>query len=172
MIDHPDSLRLPVGVVVERRPATSPWAEWVWKPAAVLLDLPEVPPWTLLREEGGVALFYAGAADITLFPTDTDNYRHALQQTPPRLWVVLRPDAAAPQGWRLQAATVDAGEAEIYAESPSDLTEPLPMPPALAEVVEAYVARYHKERIFHKRRRDRADPEALARRPAGAEETE
>jgi hypothetical protein len=46
------------------------------------------------------------------------------------------------------------------------------MPPALAEVVEAYVARYHKERIFHKRRRDRADPEALARRPAGAEETE
>ncbi len=86
MIDHPDSLRLPVGVVVERRPATSPWADWVWKPAAVLLDLPEVPPWTLLREEGGGVVLRRGDGHHP-FP---DRHR----QLPPR----PAADAAAPVG--------------------------------------------------------------------------
>jgi hypothetical protein len=173
MTAHPDSVTVPVGVVVERRRGATPWAEWVWRPVAVLLDLPEAAPWTVLRDEGEAALFYAGSADITLFPTDTDNYRHTLQQEPPLLWVVLRPDPSAPVGWRLQAVTVDAGEAEIYGESPADLLEALPLPAPLVALLEDYVARHHKERIFHKRKRDRANPEALAqRRPGGAEEAE
>jgi hypothetical protein len=43
------------------------------------------------------------------------------------------------------------------------------MPQALREEIEAFVARYPDRPGFVKRRRDRADPEALARRvpPAG-----
>jgi hypothetical protein len=170
MTAHPDSVTVPVGVVVERRRGATPWADWVWRPAAVLLDLPEAEPWTLLRDEGDAALFYAGAADLTLYPTDTDNYRHTLQQEPPRLWAVLRPSDGAPQGWRLQAVTVDAGEAEIHAESATDVVEALPLPPPLVALLEDYVARHHKDRGFHKRRRDRADPEAMARRARMAED--
>ena len=29
-------LRIPVGVIVERRKATSPWADVIWRPVAVL----------------------------------------------------------------------------------------------------------------------------------------
>jgi hypothetical protein len=38
------------------------------------------------------------------------------------------------------------------------------MPPGLLAATADFVARHHVERAFHKRKRDRADPEALARR--------
>jgi hypothetical protein len=43
---------------------------------------------------------------------------------------------------------------------------------SLRAAAEAFVAEHHVERRFHKRRRDRADPEALARgvRPEAEEE--
>ena len=43
------------------------------------------------------------------------------------------------------------------------------MPEAVRAVVEAFVAEHHVEQPFVKRKRDRADPEALARRGAAAE---
>jgi hypothetical protein len=47
------------------------------------------------------------------------------------------------------------------------LLESLPLPPGLRAVMEAFIAQHHVERAFHKRRRDRADPDALGRRPGG-----
>jgi hypothetical protein len=38
------------------------------------------------------------------------------------------------------------------------------MPDMVRELVAAFVAEHHVEREFNKRKRDRADPEALARR--------
>ncbi len=38
------------------------------------------------------------------------------------------------------------------------------MPPSVAEVIASFVAEHHVERAFFKRKRDRSDPEALARR--------
>ena len=40
----------------------------------------------------------------------------------------------------------------------------VPMPEALREAIESFVAEHHVEREFVKRKRRRADPEALARR--------
>ena len=37
-------LTIPVGVVVERRPATSPWLDHVWQAVAVLPGVPETVP--------------------------------------------------------------------------------------------------------------------------------
>jgi hypothetical protein len=137
----------------------------------VLEEAPPVPPWTVLREDAGRTLFFAGAAEVALHPTDTGNYRDNLTAASPRVWVVLRPVEATP-GFALHLVTVDSGEAETYADSGADLLESLPMPPGLRALTEAFVAEHHVERRFHKRRRDRADPEALARgrRPPGDEE--
>lgn len=162
-LEVPGTVRVRVGVVVERRPGVTPWAEHAWQPREVLEDFPEAPPWTVLREEAGRTLFLAGAAEVALHPTDTDNYIHNLEQDPPRIWVLLRPVEAAP-GYALQAVTVDAGEAQLYAESGTDLLEALPMPPGLRLLLERFVAEHHRQREFHKRKRDRADPEALGRR--------
>ncbi len=49
-------------------------------------------------------------------------------------------------------------------EAGSDLVETVPMPNAIRRMVAAFVAEHHVEQPFVKRKRDRADPEALARR--------
>lgn len=162
-LEVPGTIRIPVGVVAERRPGVTPWAEFAWAARDVLEDFPDIAPWTLLREEEGRSLFFAGVAEVALHPTDTDNYIHDLEQDPPRIWVVLRPVEEAP-GLRLQAVTVDAGEAQAYADTGADLLEALPMPPGLRLVVERFVAEHHKVREFHKRKRDRADTDSLGRR--------
>lgn len=167
----PDSRAIPVGVLVERRPGVTKWATDVWRVVEVLEDAPPVPPWTTLREEAGRALFFAGTAEVALHPTDTQNYKHNLEAAQPLVWVALR-RAATPSGYALQAVTVDPGEAHLYADAGDDLLESLPMPPGLLAATAGFVARHHKEREFHKRRRDRADPEALARRFPGREEQE
>lgn len=154
----PGTLRIAVTVLAERRPGATPWAEWSWRAVEVLEDAPDLPAWTVLREEAGRTLFLAGRAEVELHPTDTANYRENLAADPPRVWVVLR-ESEAPPGLRLYTATVDAGEAPLYAEAGSDLLESLPMPPRLRAAVEAFVAEHHVERAFHKRRRDGARQE-------------
>ena len=162
-LEVPGTIRIPVGVVAERRPGVTQWAEHAWAAREVLEDAPPVPPWTVLREEAGRTLFFAGEAEVALYPTDTDNYIHNLEQAVPRVWVVLRPVEAAP-GYALQAVTVDAGEAQLYAESGSDLLEALPLPPGLRLALERFVAEHHRVREFQKRKRDRADADSLGRR--------
>lgn len=169
----PGSLRLPVAVLAERRPSASAWQDWSWRVVEVLEEAPpDLPPWTVLREaEGGRTLFFAGAAEVALHPTDTDNYKHTLEADTPQVWVVLRP-VEAPPGMALHLVTVDAGEAHLYADVGADLLESLPMPPGLRAAATAFVAEHHRERGVFKRRRDRADPEALGRRPARTGEDE
>ncbi|MBW6400834.1 DUF3305 domain-containing protein [Roseomonas sp. HJA6] len=162
-LDVPGSIRIPVAVLAERRPGVTPWAEHAWAAVDVLEDIPPVAPWSVLREDAGRTLFFAGVAEIALYPSDTDNYIHNLQQAAPNIWVVLRPVEEAP-GYRLQAATLDAGEAQIFTEAGDDLVEALPLPRGLRLILERFIAEHHRERTFHKRRRDRADTEALGRR--------
>lgn len=161
--DTPDSLRLRVAVIAERRPSASPWADWSWRVVEVLAEAPEVAPWTLLRQEEGRALFLAGHADVALHPTDTSNYKSNLEAPDARVWVVLRPASGEP-GMALHLVTIDPGEAHLYADVGNDTLESLPLPDFLRAPLEAFVARHHKERGFWKRRRDQADPDSLARR--------
>jgi hypothetical protein len=156
----PGSIAIPVAVLVERRPGVTAWAEWSWRAAEVLEEAPEVPPWTVLRQEEGRTLFFAGTALVELHPTDTTNYKHNIEGQQPSIWVVLRPCEAEP-GFALQCVTVDAGEAHVYADVGNDLLELLPMPPGLLAVTRDFVARHHKERGFWKRRRDQAEPEYI-----------
>ena len=164
------ALTIPVAVLAERRPGVTRWAEEVWRVVEVLEEAPPVAPWTLLREEAGRSLFFAGAAEVVLHPTDTSNYKHNLEAEQPLVWAVLRA-GDTPSGLALHGVTVDPGEAHIHADAGNDLVEALPMPPGLRAATAAFVAEHHKEQAFFKRRRDRADPQALARRgPAWEDE--
>ena len=167
---NPNAIRIPVAVLAERRPGVTKWADEVWRVVEVLESAPPVEPWTKLREDQGRSLFFAGAAEVVLHPTDTSNYKHNIEAAQPLVWVALRP-AATPAGFTLQTVTVDPGEAHIHADTGNDLVEALPMPPGLLAATTEFIARHHVEREFYKRKRDRADPEALARRdPAGGDE--
>ena len=159
----PASTKIPVGVVVERRKAQSQWIDFVWKPATVLAGVPDAAPWTVLASDDDGVTFYAGPAEIDLYRTETTNYRSNLASGRPVLWVALRPTGVEPP-YDIIAVTADPAEGEALTESGNDLIDVVPMPEPVREVIEAFIAEHHVERPFYKRKRDRADPEALARR--------
>ena len=156
-------LRIPVGVVVERRKAISPWADFIWRPVSVLSGLPDAAPWTPLAIAEDAATFYAGAAEIELYRSETDNYRRNLASEAPSVWVALQATEGDPP-YEIAAVTADPAEGEGLTEPGQGIVEAVAMPDALRSAVDAFVAEYHVEQVFEKRRRDRADPETLARR--------
>lgn len=156
-------LRLAVGVVVERRNAKSAWADFVWRPSAVLAGEPDAAPWTLLEAQADRTTFYAGAGEVLLYRSDTAFYRDNLATGEPMLWAVLRPTGGEPP-FAVVTVTADPSEGEALATIGTDLVEALPMPAPIRDAIEAFVAAHHVEHAFAKRKRDRADPEALARR--------
>jgi hypothetical protein len=162
--------RIPVGVVVERRKADSPWIDFVWRGVAVLPDEPEMQPWTLLREQEESTLYYAGSATVDLYRSETARYRDNLASGNPSIWIVLSP-SDGPWPYAVMAATADPAEGEAFTGAGSNLVEPVPMPEVLYDAIERFTAEHHVEREFFKRKLRRADPEALARhRHEGEEE--
>jgi hypothetical protein len=154
---------IPLGVVVERSKATSPWSDFLWRPVALLTGVPDTPPWTKLSDDGERATFYAGSCEVELYRSETSNYRDNLATGEPLLWVALNPADGDPP-YALANVTADPAEGEGLAGIPGVIVESLPMPDMVRELVAAFVAEHHVEREFNKRKRDRADPEALARR--------
>jgi hypothetical protein len=154
---------IPVGVVVERTRATSKWIDYLWRPVTVLPGVPETAPWTRLSEDAERATFYIGAAQIELYPSDTTQYRDNLQSGAPLLWVALRPTGGEPP-YELHTVTADSAEGEALTEPGTDVVETVPMPDEIADVVAQFVTEHHVERVFFKRKRKDADPEALGRR--------
>jgi hypothetical protein len=158
----PALARISVGVIIERREAASPWIDHVWQPVAVLPGLPETKPWTELAADGNATTFYAGAADLALYRTETSRYRDNLASGAPSVWVVLRPTGGEPP-LSVVTVTADPAEGESFTEAGNDLVGAVPMPPTVREMLEAFVAEHHVEQPFFKRRRDRPDPERRGR---------
>jgi hypothetical protein len=159
----PPLATIAVGVVVQRCKAQSPWVDFIWKPVAVLVGVPDASPWSKLSEAGDGASFYAGAAEIELYRTETGIYRDNLGSGAPMLWVALRRTGVEPP-YEIFAVTADPAEGESLTESGSDVVEVVAMPDSVRAIIEAFVAEHHVERPFSKRKLDRPDPEALARR--------
>jgi hypothetical protein len=153
----------PVGVVVERRKAKSGWIDFVWRPLSVLAGIPATEPWTKLTEDGEATTFYSGAANVELHPAHTTYYRDNLASGEPSLWVVLRPSSGA-SPYELIKVTADPFEGEAMTETGGDIVEKVAMPGTVREQIAAYVDKYHVERPFYKRQRERTDPESIGRR--------
>ena len=154
---------IPVGVLVERSKSASPWADFHWRPSGVLAGVPDTPPWTKLSDDGDRATFYAGATNVGLYRMETANYRDNLRLETPLLWIILRPVEGDPP-YELASVTADPAEGEAMTETGVNLVEAVAMPKPMQEMIATFVAEHHVEQIFVKRKRDRANPEALARR--------
>jgi uncharacterized protein DUF3305 len=155
---------IPVGVIVERIKAESPWIDFIWRPTAVLAGEPETPPWTKIAEGSDRTAFYAGTARIQLHRSETANYRDNLATGSPLLWVVLRETGAEPP-YDVYMVTADPAEGEGMTAAGNDIVESVPMPDQVRDVVAAFVAEHHVDHVFVKRKRDPVNTEALGRRP-------
>lgn len=166
------SERMEVGIIVERRRLKGPWADFAWRPLSVLPGVPATQAWTRLAETEEATHFYAGSLDLEFFSSDTAMYRDNLASGEPKLWVVLAeiPSAGtAEAGVALRSVTADPSEGEALTEPGADIVEMVPMPAEIAGRLADFVALHHVERQFFKRKRDRADAEALAHRPRPSE---
>jgi hypothetical protein len=152
-----------VGIVVERSKGAGPWTDFLWRPLNALSGVPDTQPWTKLSDDGERVTFYAGAAEIELYRSEAGNYRENLLVETPLLWVALRPSESDPP-YTLAGVTADPAEGESWAGLDNDLVDTVAMPAAVESVVADFVSQHYVEQTFRKRKRDRADPEALARR--------
>lgn len=157
----------PVTVLVDRLVIDSPWATHRWQPALVLPGAAETPAWTVLAEGDGYTRFHAGTDSLALYPRETETYKYNIESEKPAVYVILRRTEAEP-GVALLKATVCPGEAHALNDSGDDIVEPVPMPREIFDWVSAYVAENHQEQEIFKRKRDRADPEALGHRRRAA----
>jgi hypothetical protein len=157
-------IRIPIGVVVERRKAKSPWVDFVWTPVAVLPGVPDAAPWTVLDGDAECTRFYGGGAEIALYRADASGYRDNLATGIPLLWVVLRPGGGLDTPYEIAAVTAEPSEGEAFTESAGNLLESVAMPETIRAIVADFVAEHLVEQPFVKRNRVRADPEAMARR--------
>lgn len=160
-----------VGIVVERRTLAGRWAGHAWLPIAALPGTPAVPPWTVLARSDAATRYYAGAFELRVFSSETGSYRDNLTSGRPCLWVALR-ESEVPPGIAVHSITADPAEGEAMTEPEGSIVDVVPMPEEIRDRLAAFVATHHVERPFIKRKRDRADPEGLARRPHAARPAE
>jgi Protein of unknown function (DUF3305) len=159
----PPLATIAVGVIVERSKSVIQWADFYWRPIGVLVGVPDTAPWTKLTDDGERATFYAGSAVVELYRTETPYYRSNLESGSPMLWVAMRGTQGEPP-YTIAAVTADPAEGESLTETATDQIEQVPMPEPVQEMLADFIAKHHVETPFVKRKRDRADPEALARR--------
>jgi Protein of unknown function (DUF3305) len=156
-----------VGIVAERSKAAGPWSDYLWRPVSAFIGVPETPAWTKISDNGERATFFVGTATIELYRSEAGNYRENLLVEQPLVWVALRSTADNPP-YILAGTTVDPAEGESWVALGIDLVDSVVMPKAVETVVADFVAEHYVTQPFHKRKRDRADPEGMARRaPAG-----
>jgi hypothetical protein len=162
-------MRIPVGVIVERHKAKSPWLDFVCLPVSVLFGVPAAAPWTVIESSAELTTYYAGEAAIELHRTETASYQENLSSGAPVLWVVLRP-AATDVGFEVLMVTADPAEGEALTGAGEDLVATVAMPEPIQQVLAAFIAEHHVERPFIKRKRERSAFEAPRRPDPGSED--
>lgn len=153
-------LRIPVGVLVERRAVASPWVDVAWRPVAVLAGVPDAAPWTPVSGGAKAVVYYAGAAEIELHRSEVDNYRRNLESEVPGLWVALHATGREPP-YTIAVVTADPAEGEALTEPGQAIVETVAMPDAVREAVAAFVAAHPGTTIFVKRTLDESEFAAL-----------
>ena len=109
--------------------------------------------------------------DTSVQAMDSSGRNENLVSGAPRLWVALRPTEVEPP-YEVFGVTADPAEGEAWTQSGGDLVDVVPMPDDVRATIDAFFAEHHVERPFYKRKRDRADPEAFARREPATKERE
>lgn len=159
-MNTPRQVEMSVGVLVEKRPAKSPWVDAVWRPVSVMPGEASAEPWTRIAEEAdGTQRYWAGSERLILYRGDAEAYRFNLEGEP-RIYVVLRlHDEASALPYKLHLVTLSPYEAQDHLDSDEDIVEALPIVPQIMTFLETFVAAQPEPPAFKKRRRDKAVPE-------------
>ncbi len=149
---------MPLGIVIERRDIDHPWQSHDWRAVAVIPGAPEIGEPRVLREEPGWAQYHAATLPLDLHAKETEGYRLNLATRLPMVYVVLRYDDEVEAGIVPFLATVCPYEAQNCLDGDEDLVEPVPMPDVVKDWLADFIAKYHVDEPFKKRKRKPFDP--------------
>lgn len=148
-----------VGVLAVSRPPVTRWAGRVLKPLSVGPELPGIATRVRVSEQEGIETWYLGAHGLHLHSGDTGHYRDNLAAVQPSVWVALRESGKAEHA-EVVLVTTDPYEGEALASDPSLMVEAVPMTAEVKARLVEFIAAYHVEIPFKKRRRRPVDIEA------------
>ncbi len=151
-----------VGVMAERRQAVSRWASEVWVPVGVTPVVGSFFPGDVIVSDDRMTRYFMGIAELTCHAAETEAYLHNFNSRSPALFVVLRRDTdkSHPLPWYVHLVTASPYQAQDHEDIGEDIVERVAMPPEIADAIGKFMALFHKEETFKKRRRDRVDVEA------------
>jgi hypothetical protein len=146
-----------LGVVLERRPATSRWVDWVWAVPEVVADAPETDGWREIARDAETVRYLSAPHALTLHHKMVEAYDSNIETGAPCVWALLEAtgDGTDP-GWRVFGLTADPYEAEGFLERPDSLVERVAMPPATVAWMARFLAALPEAPAFRKRRRTKA----------------
>lgn len=153
---------LRISVLAIRRPAVTKWGAGELRPCSVLPQEPDAAPHTLLYAGNGIETWYLGGGDLVLYSGDTLHHHDNLVSGRPALWVALR--GQDPKTAEIVNVTADPYEGEGYASDLDLFTEPVPMPAVIEAQIAEFIAKYHVDIPFKKRKRTVDDPNAPQQR--------
>lgn len=152
---------IPLGIIVEKRKSNHPWANWNWKPVAVICNPPEVEPWHEIVSDKGFTQFHAATLQLVLHRKETEALKLNLMLKKPELYVVLRnsEDLNNEFPYEPYLVTASSFDAQDFTDAGDDIVEKVEMPEPIAAFIQAFVEEHHIEEEFIKRRRDRLNVE-------------
>jgi hypothetical protein len=149
-----------VSVIMERRTSNSPWQDYYWRPIGVLPQVAHEHG-KLLSEGDDWAHFQVGTLQLELHRGETEGYLVNLSQSPPVVFVILRRGESAEElDVEPFHVTVCPYEAMGYGESGDETVESVVMPPEVMAWLGEFVARYHVDQPFLKRKNRRHQDES------------
>jgi molybdenum cofactor guanylyltransferase len=148
-----------VGLFVRSSPPVTQWGETQWLPHSVVAGEADLDLWSKVREEGDTTIWFAGNHTIELFVAETVMYKMNLEQREPGIYAILRPDPALPApGIAVKHVTASPGEAEALSVDGTHVVARVALPDSIGALLAGYVAAYHVEEVFKKRKRTEIDP--------------
>lgn len=135
-----------VAVVGVSYPPANKWATRAVRPAALMADIPALACGALMAEKDGVRTHYMGDHAVVLHSGETSHYIDNLRAAKPSLWVSC-------DGEDVRLVTADPYEGEAMASDPERIVEALAMPASVIAQVDSFIAQYHVQEVFHKRKR-------------------
>ena len=140
-------------VIVARKKAQSPWADYIWQPVGVVLDAPANVHGKILQEGDGWVHYFAECDPLELHRKDAPAYRECLQQEDGgSLWVVLGEAEDGQMPYFVHLVTASPYEAQDYLDSGELCVEVVDMPEQLRLLISDYVDRCPAEENFIKRK--------------------
>jgi molybdenum cofactor guanylyltransferase len=148
-----------VGLFVRSSPPKTQWGETQWNPHSVVAGGADLVPWSKVREDGDATIWFAGNHTLELFVAETIMYKMNLEQQDPGIYAILRRDPSLPPpGIAVKHVTASPGEAEAYSVDGEHIVARVALPDAVGQLLADYVAAYHVEQVFKKRKRSAIDP--------------